>query len=142
MHDRKGWATAVVALAQADLGDAHRISLARLRAHAFKAADLLSRRPAVRTERAVGPKLGLDIVASSLKIRASKRMGLAIANSFAGTFGEQFGRRAEAASSKALPAGSSALNELARERLAYRRQLQAQSPLRFRLGQMLRGLSW
>ena len=68
-----------------------------------------------------------------------------MANSFADFLREQFEQQAESARQDGLPAqesGSDALARLDRERQAYRAQLQAQSELRFRLGQMLRVLAW
>jgi hypothetical protein len=57
---------------------------------------------------------------------------------FAEIFAERFEAQAQVVLTEAQSAGQSVLDELDRERLAYRRQLQAQSALRFRLGQTLR----
>jgi hypothetical protein len=61
---RKGRATASVALAQPELHDAFRVSLAGLGMDARKPADLVTRSAAMRAYRAGRPKLGFDVFES------------------------------------------------------------------------------
>ena len=59
---RKGRATAAVALAQSDLHHAFRVLPAGLRAHTFKATDLLCRRATVRARGTARPELDFNVI--------------------------------------------------------------------------------
>jgi hypothetical protein len=58
---RKGRATACVAFAKANDIDARRMLFRGLGTHALKPADLLSRCPAIGTNRAVRPQMAFDV---------------------------------------------------------------------------------
>ena len=97
------------------------------------------------------PSAALKFVAFSLRVRdfmlmtefriATTFREDAAKMSFAEIFAEQFGAQAQDASEEARPDEHPVLVELARQRLAYQQQLQAQSKLQFFLGQKLRALA-